>query len=372
MEALSVYRNEFPVTESYTYLNHASVSPLPRRTAEAMRGLIDDQHRHGSTHYSEWVENGEALRRSAAELLHASPEEIAVVKNTSEGLAVIANGLDWKPGDIAVGVSGEFPANYFPWKRLDRRGVKLRWAEQRNGRVELDDIDRACRGARLLAISFVQYLSGFRIDLDAVGEICRRRDCLLVVDAVQGLGPFPIDVKKSRIHALSAASHKWLLGPEGLGILFVDRDLIPEVDPVEFGWMNVEGRRGYSLEEKLAPGAARYECGTINTCGCYGLKSSIDLFLEVGVERMATHIHRLADLIVAEAREKGYEPMTARDEDCGSGIVTLVKARIDAVETAAKMANKGVSVSARGGGIRAAPHFYQNKDDVRRFVDLLP
>ena len=372
MEALSVYRNEFPVTESYTYLNHASVSPLPRRTAEAMRGLIDDQHRHGSTHHREWVEKGEALRHSAAELIHAAPEEIAIVKNTSEGLAVIANGLDWKPGDIVVGVSGEFPANYFPWKRLDRRGVKPRWVEQRDGRVELDDLDRACRGARLLTISFVQYLSGFRIDLDAVGEICRSHDCLLVVDAVQGLGPFSVDVKKSHIHALSAASHKWLLGPEGLGILFVDRDLIPQVEPVEFGWMNVEGWPAYSLDEKLAPGASRYECGTMNTSGCYGLQTSIDLLLKVGVERMAAHIHRLADMIVAAAGAKGYQPMTARDEHCGSGIVTLVKPGIDAVETAAKMASKGVSVSPRAGGIRAAPHFYQNDDDIRRFVDLLP
>ena len=372
MEPLSVYRNEFPVSECYTYLNHASVSPLPRRTAAAMRGLIDDQQRHGSTHYREWVETGEALRHSAAELVHASPEEIAIVKNTSEGLAVIANGLGWKPGDIAVGVTGEFPANYFPWKRLDRRGVKLRWVEQRGGRVTLDDLDVACRGARLLAISFVQYLSGFRIDLDAVGEICRRHGCLLVVDAVQGLGPFPVDVKKSGVHALSSAAHKWLLGPEGMGILFVDRDLIPEVEPVEFGWMNVEGWPSYSLEEKPAAGAARYECGTLNTCGCYGLRSSIDLFLEVGVERMAAHIHRLADLIVAEAREKGYEPITARDEDCGSGIVTLGKAGIDAVDAAAKMASKGVSVSPRSGRIRAAPHFYQTEEEVRRFVDLLP
>ena len=372
MQPLSVYRNDFPVTESYIYLNHASVSPLPRRTAAAMRGLIDDQHRHGSIHYREWSEAGDALRRSAAELIHSSPDEIAVVKNTSEGLSVIANGLDWKPGDIVVGVSGEFPANYFPWKRLDRRGVKLRWVEQRNGRVALDDLDKACRGARLLAISFVQYLSGFRIDLDAVGEICGRHGCLLVVDAVQGLGPFPVDVKKSGVHALSAAAHKWLLGPEGLGILFVDRDLIPEVEPIEFGWTNVAGWPSYSLEEKLAPGAARYECGTPNTSGCFGLRASIDLFLEVGAARMASHIDHLADLIVAGAREKGYEPMTARDEQCGSGIVSLARPDVDAVETAAMLMEHGVSVSPRAGRIRAAPHFYQTEEEVRRFVDLLP
>ena len=372
MKSLSAYRNEFPITENYTYLNHASVSPLPHRTVAAMRRLIEDQHLHGSTHYHRWSKTSETLRQSAADLVHASPEEIAIIKNTSEGLSVIANGLNWKPGDIAVGVIGEFPANYFPWKRLDRHGVTLRWVEQRGGRVELDDLDRACRGARLLAISFVQYLSGFRIDLDKVGEICRRRGCLLVVDAVQGLGSFSVDVKKSGIHALSAAAHKWLLGPEGVGILFVDHELITCVEPIEFGWMNVEGWPTYSREEILAPGAERYECGTHNTCGMYGLNSSINLILEVGVDAMSTRINSLADLILDEACNKGYEPMTPRDELCGSGIVSIRKPGMKAAETAGELLNKGVSVAPRSGWLRAAPHFYQNEDEICQFVDLLP
>lgn len=372
MEPFCVYRNEFPVTESYTYLNHASVSPLPRRTATAMHELVDDQHRHGSTHYREWLATSNALRCSIADLICASPDEIAIVKNTSEGLSIIANGLDWKPGDIAVGVTEEFPANYFPWKRLDRRGVKLRWVNQHRGRVELDDLDRACRGARLLAISFVQYLSGFRIDLDAVGEICHRRNCLLVIDAVQGLGPFAVDVKKSNIHALSASAHKWLLGPEGVGVLFIDRDLIPNVQPVEFGWTNVEGWPTYSREEKLISGAKRYECGTLNTCGINGLKESIDLILEIGVGLISKRVNFLADLIFNEACNKGYEPMTSRSELCGSGIVSLRKSTMDAATTAEKMEKKGVCVAPRSGWVRASPHFYQNEQDIHRFIDLLP
>ena len=194
---LSVYRSEFPITESYIYLNHASVSPLPRRVVRAMNDFAEDVMLNGTAHTASWSQCYSGLRSAAARLLAAGPDEIAITKNTSEGLAIIANGLPWRPGDVVVGIKGEFPANYFPWLQLERRGVKLRWLELHQGRVELDELDRACQGARLLSLSFVQYVSGFRVDLDAVGEICGRSGCLLVVDAVQGLGPFPVDVKQA-------------------------------------------------------------------------------------------------------------------------------------------------------------------------------
>jgi len=372
MRPLSDYRSEFPVTKSYIYLNHASVAPLPRRVATAMQDLAEDATQNGAVHYADWMATLEALRQSSARLIGASPDEIAITKNTSEGLAIVANGIDWRPGDVVAGVQGEFPANYFPWLQLERQGVELRWIEQRRGRIDLDDIDRACKGARLLAISFVQYLSGFRLDLDAVGEICRRRNCLLVVDAVQGLGPFPVDVKKSGIHALSASGHKWLLGPEGCGICFIDRELIPHVRPVEFGWTNVAGWRGYSLDPELAPGAARYECGTLNTIGCHGLRSAIELFLEAGVDRIADRIHRLAGQIVEGATAKGYEIMTPLDEHTGSGIVCIRKQGLDAKAIVQQLAEKNVILAPRFGWVRASPHFYASEGDIARFLELLP
>ncbi len=372
MRPLSDYRSEFPVTKSYIYLNHASVAPLPRRVASAMQDLAEDATQHGTVHYLKWIATIEALRQSAARLIGASFDEIAITKNTSEGLAIVANGIDWHPGDVVAGVQGEFPANYFPWLQLERQGVELRWIEQRQGRIDLDDIDRACKGARLLAISFVQYLSGFRVNLDAVGEICRRHGCLLVVDAVQGLGPFPVDVKKSGIHALAASGHKWLVGSEGCGICFIDRDLIPQVRPVEFGWTNVAGWRGYSLDPELAPGAARYECGTLNTIGCYGLRAAIELFLEAGVDRIAAHIHDLVDQIVTGATAKGYQIMTPRDKESGSGIVCIRKKGLDSNAIVQELAEKNVIVSPRFGWVRASPHFYANEDDIARFLELLP
>ncbi len=368
---LSAYLDEFPVRDRYVYLNHAATGPLPRRAAQAMQAMAADQMAAGSVHYAGWLECYSELRRKAATLIGAAPQEIAITKNTSEGLSFVANGLDWRPGDVVVGVRGEFPANYFPWARLAERGVKLRWVEMRQGRIEVDELDRACDGARLLAVSFVQYFSGFRLDLDAVGEICRRRGCWFVVDAVQGLGPFPVDVRSSGIHALSASGHKWLLGPEGCAIFQVDPALMKELEVVELGWTNVTGSSTYSTELDLRPDARRFECGTLNTIGCYGLRASIELFLEVGVERITRQVLELASRIENGARQRGFEPAALRDDASGSGIVSFRRDGVDAVQLAARLAAENVSVSARHGHIRAAPHFYNTADQIDRFLSLL-
>ena len=367
----SLLKDEFPVRERFVYLNHASTGPLPRRSARAVQALAADQMENGSTGWARWIAEYDAFRSSAARLIGAAPEEIAITKNTSEGLSFVANGLDWKPGDVVVAVRGEFPANYFPWIRLERRGVKLRWVELHDGAIDLDELDEACKGARLVAVSFVQYLSGFRLDLDLVGEICRRRDCLLVVDAVQGLGAFPVDVKSSGVHALSVSGHKWLLGPEGTGFLYLDKELMPHVEPVEMGWTNVTGFPAYSCEDELRPDAGRYECGTLNTLGCFGLRASMDLFLEIGQPTIADRIHALAERALEGARALGYQPIRERDNDSGSGIVTVRKEGVDSAELAGVLAEKKVSVAARHGWIRVSPHFYNEPEDVDRLLELL-
>ena len=337
-----------------------------------MQQQAEDVMLHGVAHYPKWMETCAEVREAAARLMGCGSDEIAITKNTSEGLSFIANGLDWHPGDVVVGIRDEFPANYFPWLRLEQRGVQLRWLDLKNGRIKLDEIDKACDGARLLAVSFVQYLSGFRLDLDALGEICRRRDVLLVVDGVQGLGPFPVDVKKSGIHAFSASAHKWLLGPEGSGVLYIDRNLIPQVEPVEFGWTNVEGAHNYSHEPKLLSDARRYECGTMNTIGYYGLRASLELFLEVGVENVAAQVDRLAQRTLDGALVKGYEVMTPRDAGSGSGIVTIRKPGIDSDATVRWLNEQGISTAPRFGWIRVAPHFYNTDEEIDTLLECLP
>ena len=186
------YREQFPVTKNLVYLNHAGVAPLSRRVAEAMQGLAQDALEFGSEHYLQWMAAYDGVRTGAARMLNASPQEIAIVKNTSEGVATVAIGIDWKPGEIVVAFEEEFPANFYPWKRLAAKGVEIRWLSIFD---DLDRIDQAAKGARLLAISYVQYLSGYRVNLDQIGEICKRHGCLFFVDAIQGMGAFPIDVE---------------------------------------------------------------------------------------------------------------------------------------------------------------------------------
>ena len=366
-------REQFPAVAEYAYFNHAAIAPLPKRTADAMRTQVSLAMRHGVHGFKRWTEEYAALRRATAEMLGCGADEIAITKNTSEGLSAVANGLDWQPGDIVVGLESDFPANYVPWRALGtRRGVRFRSLELRNGAIELDDLDRACRGARLAALSYVHFLTGFRWDLEAVGEICRRRGCLLVLDAVQGMGAFPIDVRRCGVHALSASGHKWLLGPEGVAIFFVDREFMPELTPSELGWASLVGFEEYRCDGDLHPDASRFECGTLNSAGCAGLRTSIELLNEVGATATSETIHAVVERLARAATAKGYELAAARQRATGSGIISLRKQGMDSGATVRKLFESRVSVAERLGWIRVAPHFYNTTDEVDRMAELLP
>jgi cysteine desulfurase/selenocysteine lyase len=373
MDFWTEYRREFPVTERWAYMNHAAVAPLSRRAAAAMQGTVEDVCRNGVVHHRHWDQVYDGLRSAAARLIGATAGEIAILKNTTEGLAVVANGIKWRPGDVVVGVESEFPANYYPWRNLEKLGVEFRWVPQREGRIDLAELDRACQGARLLAISFVQYLSGFRINLEAVGEICARRGCLFVLDAIQGLGVFPVDVRKAGIHALAADGHKWLMGPEGCGVLYVAGELIPEIEPVELGWTSVARWRDYQARDSTPrAGAARYECGTLNTAGCYGLLAAIELLLEVGIDRIGERVVALSKRIADGVAGRGYEVLAMPEGDSASGIVAFKKAGVDATEAVRALEAGGVIAAPRSGWIRTSPHFYASDEDVERLLAALP
>ncbi len=366
-------RAHFPVAASYAYFNNAAVGPLSMPAAEAMQAQAEVALRDGVHGYSGWLDDYAGLRDETAAMLGCSAEEIAITKNTSEGLCAIANGLDWRSGDTVVGLSSDFPANYVPWRELQRRhGVRFRSLELRRGRLELEDLDQACKGARLAALSYVHFLTGFRWDLAAVGEICQRHGCVLVLDAVQGMGAFPIDVKACGVHALSASGHKWLVGPEGCGVLYVDRELMPQVVPAELGWTSLEGFEEYRHDGGLQPGARRYECGTLNSVGCAGLRASLSLLNQIGPDFASRHIDALVNRLLAGALDKGYEAAAERTSESGSGILSLRKRGADSGATARALLERRVSVAERMGWIRVAPHVYNSAQEIDRLVELLP
>jgi selenocysteine lyase/cysteine desulfurase len=368
-EDLMIYRAQVPVTEELIYLNHAAVGPLSRPAAEAIQWLAQDALRYGSTHYDQWLATYAALRKGAARLVNGSPEEIALVKNTSEGIATVAMGLDWQPGDRVIAFREEFPANQYPWQRLEYKGVNVEWLSAAD---PLDRIDEAAQGARLLAISFVQYLTGHRANVEAIGEICRRRGVIYFVDAIQGLGAFPLNVKTAHIDALAADGHKWLLGPEGCGILYISRALQERVEPVEFGWTNVAGFNDYGKRDMaLRNDAGRYECGTLNTVGCYGLRAAIDFLLEVGIERIAPAVQALGDRIDEKVQQKGYEVLGERTVANGAGIVSFRKPGANSAAMVARLRQHGIAAAERAGWIRTSPHFYVTPQEIDRMIGLL-
>lgn len=370
---LLALREQFPVTENYIYLNHAAISPLPKCTAQAMQAQVSDVASNGAHGFQRWLDDSRGLRAEAAEMIACAPDEIAITKNTSEGLSAVANGLDWKPGDAVVCLEQDFPANFLPWRQLQsRRGVRLRGLELVGGALDLDRIDAACAGARLLALSYVHFVTGFRLDLRAVGEICRRRRCLFIVDAVQGMGPFPIDVKEAGIHALSASAHKWLLGPEGCAVFYIDKDFMPAVEPMEFGWTNTEGFENYRRDGRLRAAASRYECGTLNSVGCAGMRASLEFLNAIGAEAAAAHIHALADRLLAGARRKGYAAAAERSRATGSGIVSIRKGGCDSDATVGMLNEHRISTASRLGWVRVAPHVYNTNEEIDRLLELLP
>jgi selenocysteine lyase/cysteine desulfurase len=363
------YAAEFPVRRNIVYLNHAGVSPLSKPAADAMKLLADDACDFGSLHYERWLAAYEGSRAAAAALINASPREIALVKNTSEGVAIVANGIAWKPGDRVVAFEEEFPANWYPWKRLEGKGVEVTWLP---ATTSLDRIEQAARGARLLAISYVQYLSGYRCDLNAIGDICARHNVFFFVDAIQGLGAFPMDVNQARIHALAADSHKWMMGPEGCGVLFVREDALDEIEPVEFGWTNVASYNDYSSRDMtLRSDAGRYECGTLNTIGCYGMRAAIEFILRVGVDRIGCAVRALADRFDSAIRARGFEVLGERRPETGAGIVSFRKPGEDPRFTVRKLKDSNFMAAPRNGWVRVSPHFYIPPSDIDCLVELL-
>ncbi len=363
------YRDQFPVTKELIYLNHAAVAPLCRPAADAIRWLADDASQFGSLHYDKWMESYAGLRKATARLINASAGEIAIVKNTSEGIATVALGLDWKAGDRVVAFKEEFPANYYPWLRLEKRGVKLTWLSVYD---PIEKIAAAIPGARLLAISFVNYLSGYRVDLEAIGRLCHENGCFYFVDAIQGMGALPLDVETAHIDALAADGHKWMLGPEGNGVLYIRQKWLDAIEPVEFGWTNPANYADYSSRDMtLRKDAGRYECGTLNTVGCFGQRAAIEFLLEVGIANVGQAVLERATQFEEGLTKLGFEVMIKRTPATGSGIICFRDSMIDHKILMSEMRRRKITAAPRQGWVRVSPHFYISSEDIEQVLKTL-
>jgi selenocysteine lyase/cysteine desulfurase len=366
-------RGEFPVTRCWAFFDHAAVAPITGRAQQALADWATDMAENGDVHEAQWVERVERVRGLAGRLLHADPLDIAFVKNTSEGIGIVAEGFPWRPGDNVITAAEEYPSNLYPWMNLAERGVEVRMLASRDRRLWVEDL-RALMDARtrIVTLSYVEFASGFRNDLNAIGNLCRERGVHLFVDAIQGLGVLPLDVERTHVDFLAADGHKWLLGPEGAGIFYIRRDLVDLLHPVGVGWNSVVGCRDFShIDFRLKPHAGRWESGSLNVAGITALGASVELLLDIGISAITQRVLELTDYLCARAEHAGFEIYSSRRPEDKSAIVSLIVPGGDVRALVRRCRQQGVIINHRAGRLRISPHAYNTFEEIDRLLETL-
>lgn len=368
------FRAELPVTATCAYLNHAGMGALPRRAAERMKALADTVSQTGDRRWPERNDEAERVRGLAARLFGArEPHEVTFVDNTSTALSMVAEGFDWRPGDNVVGAQLEFPSNVYPWMRLADRGVEYRTAPERDGRIDEEELLSLLDGrTRMLVLSWVQYASGYRADLAKLGAACRERGVLFVVDVIQGLGALALDVEREWIDIAAGAAHKWLLGPEGIGLLYISDRVIERIRPLRSGWRSMRDTFDWArLDVDFQAGAKRFESGTLNVYGIHALGGSLEMLLEAGAEAVEERVLALTERAAVGLAARGFTVISSRRPGETSGIVTAVHPETSAWDLVHRLAAADIVVAARVGRFRISPHFYNTEEEIDRCLSAL-
>lgn len=366
--------DEFPQIVGLRYLNHAAVAPWPRRAARAVSAFAEQNATLGARDYPEWLTVERSLRQRLTRLLNApSSADVALVKNTSEALSFVAFGLDWKSGDRIVISDEEFPSNRVVWEALRPLGVEVIQVSLKGVDPEADLLAACGPRVRLMSISAVQYASGMRLDLPRLGEGCEQRGVLLCIDAIQQLGALPFDVQQNRCAFAMADGHKWMLGPEGLGVFYCRSDLREQLKLHEYGWHMLEHAGDYDRSDwEPARSARRFECGSPNMLGAMALEASLSLLEEVGMEQVARSLdERVEWLTRGLSSLNGIETLSPGQTERRSGIVTF---RLEGWTNAVlfeRLKTEQVVCAQRGGGIRLSPHFYTPERVIDETLGLL-
>lgn len=367
-------RDEFPITRNYNFLNHAAAAPLSKRAADAARTYLRLAE-EGDHVQEDFFKHVNKVRLQAAQLLNANADEIAFIKNTSEGISFVANGLNWQNGDNVVTTNAEFPANIYPWQALRARGVQVRMVLEEDARIPLEQVMEAVDSrTRVVSISSVQFASGFRTDLASLGAFCQSKGVLLCVDAIQSLGAFPIDVEAMNIDFLSADGHKWLCAPEGAGIFYVRKELQGHLRPTTIGWLSMKDPFNFGQYQfEFADSARRYEAGVYNLPGVFALGGSLELVHEFGIERISRRLLELTDRLVDALRAKGYRVVSSRTPTEASGIVAFRSDQHDHEQIQRHLETEHrIVIACRCGRLRASPYAYNTEREIDQLVECLP
>ncbi len=364
---------EFPLSNELIYLNHAAVAPWPKRTRDAVVRFAEQNCQYGSHFYSEWLRKETELREQLKALINApSVDDIALVKNTSEALSFVAYGLPWQAGDNIVSSNEEFPSNLLPWQSLSDQNVEFRQANLCGGSPEDALFALTDSRTRLLTISSIQFGSGLRLDLERIGTFCKQRGILFCIDAIQSLGAVQFDAQAYQADFVMADGHKWMFGPEGLGVFYTTPAARERLKLTQYGWHMMKDTHNYENKPwEIHPTARRFECGSPNMLGIQALSASLSLLLETGMESIESLVIERSDYLkeTIEAN-KNLMLLSERNAHLKSGIV-IFKHRTMTNETLyQQLQRNGVVCAMRGGGIRFSPHFYNTFEEISRAVNL--
>ncbi len=373
----TAFRDAMPVVRRWAYFDHAAVAPISAPAQRAVLTWAEQTTYEGDTVWSCWDEGVERVRDVAGRLIGADSEEIALVPNTTAGISLVAEGFPWREGDNVVTVAGEFPSNLYPWMNLADRGVSERRVEPHGVAIDPNRIAEACdERTRIVAVSWVGYATGWRIDVAEMARVAHDRGALLFLDAIQGLGVFPINVRSADVDFLAADGHKWMLGPEGAGLFYIRREHLDLLRPLGVGWHSVVHARDFSrIELDVRREAARYEGGSQNMVGFLGLGASLELLSALGLtpdeSPLAERVLEIGDLACGRLSQIGAKIVSSREGDRRSGIISFELPGKDPMRAAHRCTELGVALSCRGGRLRISPHAYTNEEDVDRLIEAL-
>ncbi len=365
------------IAPEWAYFDHAAVGPLSKPAATAIAHFAAQAAEQGDTVWPEWAAKVEHLRRQFAGLLNCDGNEICLIPNTTTGINLVAEGWPWKNGDSVVVPEGEFPSNLFPWQNQQAKGVEVRIAPRQNGEVTVESLmSQVNETTRMISVSWVGYASGFRIDLENLVQQAHRRGVLVFLDAIQGLGVYPLDLKKIPVDFLAADGHKWLLGPEGAGVAMIAKRHLEKLRCLNVGWGSVKNSFNYAEPRlELRDAAARFEAGSANMMGAAALSASLQMIIdirhELGQNAISSRICQLATTLDQQLKDAGAVTRFPNAAQHQSGIVTFEVEGLEPATIRKEAMQQKVVLSCRDGGVRAAIHAYNDESDLQRLVDVV-
>jgi selenocysteine lyase/cysteine desulfurase len=366
-------RELFPVVKKWVYMNHIIGSPLCLKVVEEMKEAIEDMELNGVLHYSNWIKKVEELRENAALLLNADKEHIAIINNYIQGLSIVSNGYDWKEEDTVILSNVEYESLVYNWLNLASKGVVVKFVSSKEDKIAIEDIMKAVdKNTRMVILSHVQFVNGYRMSFEELSRFCKDKDILLIAECTHSLGGLEFDIKKEGVDIVIASGNKWLMGPEGCGIMYLSSRAMEKLPATTIGWRSADfGEDSSSYPIKFYESARKYEPSGISIAGVYGLNAAIKLILEIGIKNIENRVLDLSEYLTKRLLEKKYSIYSDVNPEKMSGIVSFYSKLMNAKEIRNKLLRHNVAIAEKRNYAIASLHFYNTEEEIDKMVSLL-